>query len=162
MEKAFKTLADKIITTEELNFILQEINQIHNLVFKETNKLLSKKLDEIKNQKLKTALEKWEKDKIISNIPSQQAQFLEDLKKYLQQIPQIRMQVARPLPSGFLKKLALWFQKETGKKIILEVIFDPKVVGGVALEYQGKYYNLSLAKEIDKIIEEKRIKGLAL
>ena len=54
-----------------------------------------------------------------------------------------------------LEKISQWFEKELGQKIILDLSINPKIVGGVIIEYQGNWRDFSLEKEIDSLIPQK-------
>jgi len=155
MEKVLNKLIKEIITTEELNSILLEIDKIQREVFEKQNGSLSKIAKELENHQLENYL--LELEKIYPKNPEEQFSSLEKLKKNLQIISQIRIQIAYPVSKAFLKNIVSWIEKETHKKLILDIILNPKIVGGAIIEYQGKYENFSLEKEIDKIIREKQI-----
>jgi F0F1-type ATP synthase delta subunit len=157
MEKQFKNLADKIITNDELGFVLQEINQLQKKISERTEKDLTEKLQKTSNEKLKYFITQWEKQNLIPENNEGQSVFLEELKQYLQKIPQIRIQVARTLPDSFLEQISSWLKNNTKEKLILNIVFNPKIVGGAIIEYKGEYRNYSLAKNINKIIEKNEL-----
>lgn len=147
MKENFEDLAEKIITKEELIFFLEEISVAQKEIFKKEEGFLSKKVE----GRISEDLKKYSKN------PEQQFYFLEQLKKYLLNIPQVKLEIVFSPSANFLNKISSWLKKEIGKKIFLDLVLNPEIVGGVIIEYQGKYRNFSLAKEIDKIIAEKRI-----
>ena len=52
----------------------------------------------------------------------------------------------------------LFFESEVadaGKKIVLDISVDPKIVGGLIIEFAGKYHDYSLKTKVDEFIEQK-------
>ena len=155
MEDIFKKLTEKIITKEELIFYLQEINSIQRIIFKNINTPLSEKAKgKIREESIKK-LQELEEKKIILKNPEKNRIFFEELKKYLQSIPQLKITIAFHPEKKFINKIYSWLRKEMNQKIILDFIFNPKIIGGIIIEYQGKQLNLSLAKKIDELRKPK-------
>ena len=155
MEKYFKDFAEKIRTREELIFFLEEIARVRQIIFKDKEVSLSKKMEGKVSRELKKFLESLEKEGVISGSRERQSAFLEKLEKELQSLPEIRLEIAFSPGDDFLNKISQWFEKELSQKIILDLTINPKVVGGAIIEYQGKWRDFSLAKEIDQLILEK-------
>ncbi len=157
MEKVLKDFAKKIKTKEELTFYLEEIAQAQQIVFKNKRGPLSKKVEGKVNGKLKNFLEKLEEEEVISKSPGQQSSFLEKLKKYLQSLPEIKLEIAFLPSNEFLTRVNQWFEEELSQKIILDLITNSQIVGGAVIEYQGNWRNFSLVKELDKLISQKNL-----
>lgn len=55
------------------------------------------------------------------------------------------------LPSkSLVKKLALWFKKNFGSKVVLDIQVDPKILGGAILSFNGYYRDFSLKKKLER------------
>ena len=52
-----------------------------------------------------------------------------------------------------LKRLRNWFNANFDKKVSLEFKMDKSLVAGVVVAYQGRIYDYSLAKKVDKVYE---------
>jgi len=154
MEKHFKDFAEKIRTKEELIFFLEEIARVRQIIFRDKEVSLSKKIEGKVNGELKKFLESLEKEGIISGSRERQSAFLEKLGKELQSLPEIRLEIAFPPDDDFLNKISQWLEKKLDQKIILDLTINPKVVGGAIIEYQGNWREFSLAKEIDQLISQ--------
>ena len=89
--------------------------------------------------------------KIISKNPEDNRIFFENLKKYLQNLPQVKIVIAFRPKKEFINKISLWLEKEINQKVILDLAFNPEIVGGALIEYQGRQVDLSLAKEIESL-----------
>lgn len=159
MEKVLEDFAKKIKTKEELIFYLEEITQVQQIIIKNKRKplTLSKKIEGKVSEEFKNFLERLEKEEAISKNLGQQSSFLEKVKKYLQSLPEIKLEIAFLPSREFLTRINQWLEKELGQKIILDLIINPKIVGGAVIEYQGNWRNFSLGKEIDKLISQKSL-----
>jgi len=155
MEELFEEFAKKIKTKEELIFYLEELSQAQEVAFRQGEALLSEKLKGKISEGLKNFFEKMEEKGMLSKNPEQQSSFLEKIKKYLLSLPEVKLEIAFSPSSDFLKKINLWFKEELGQKVILDLTVNPKIVGGAIIEYQGNWQDYSLAKKIDRLINDK-------
>jgi F0F1-type ATP synthase delta subunit len=48
-------------------------------------------------------------------------------------------------------KVKEWFREKVKRRVILDIFVNPKIVGGARIEFQGKWRDFSLEKEIEKI-----------
>lgn len=145
----------KILTKENLLNFIEEINKRQQSVFKTK----FKEVAEVENENLAFCFKILEKEKIVFESPEKESVFLEELKKYLLGLPLISLQIALLPSDKFLEKISLWLEEELKQKIILDINVNPKIVGGAMIECQGKYLNLSLEKEIDRLIPSKKYEG---
>jgi len=151
MAEIFEEIIKKIITKEELIFFLEEINLLEKSIFIDVEIPLSEKLKGKVNEEFRSWLEKLEKEKFIPQSPDQQFSFFEKIKKDLLEVPQIRLEIAFQPSKEFLLRIRKWFKEEINREIILDIVVNPKITGGAIIEYQGKYLDFSLAKEITSI-----------
>jgi len=152
MEEIFEDLTKKIITKEDLILFLEEINLLEQIVFKNIEVPLSERVKGKIREEFRDELQKLEKESIISGSPNQQFSFFDELKNYLQKIPQVKLEIAFEPSEDFLLRIEKWFKEKNHRKVILDLIINPKIVGGAIIEYQGNWRDFSLVKEIDKII----------
>jgi F0F1-type ATP synthase delta subunit len=124
------------------------------LVFKSQAKL-SEKAEKLGDKNLYQFFLKLEEKEKIGSDQKEQFNLLEKLKDWLKKLPVLKLEIAFLPSEKTIEKISYWLKKEVGKKIILDIYFNPKIVGGAILEYEGKFANLSLAKEIEKIFYEK-------
>lgn len=150
-ESFLKDLSSRILTKEELIVLFEEICLVQNCIFKDTNIPLSEKLKGKTRKEFTDFLKKIEKENSDFLNPNQQCAFFEDLKKNLKKIPQLKLEVAFEPSVEFLLKIKQWFYEKNRKEIILDFLVNPGIVGGAIIEYQGKYCNFSVGKEIDEL-----------
>jgi F0F1-type ATP synthase delta subunit len=153
MEDLFQQIAQKLITKEDLLFFLEDINTAKELIFRKPDLPLAQKAKSIVSEEFREILKKLEETPSFSTKEGQ-IQTLDKLKKYLLSFPQIKLTLAFSPSLEFLKKISDWLIKETHQKVILDVFINPKITGGVIVEYKGKYLDLSLAKKIQQFLRE--------
>lgn len=154
MERILEEITEKINTKEDLILFLEEINILENLIFKDLEIPLSERAEKKIEESFRILLKKWEKEKIIPYSPAETFSFLEKLKKELQKLPQIKLEIAFQPSEDFISKIKKWFEDTLGKRVVLNFIINQELVAGVIIEYQGKREDFSLAKKITSFISQ--------
>ncbi|MEF8847029.1 MAG: F0F1 ATP synthase subunit delta [Candidatus Paceibacterota bacterium] len=142
-----QSTTENITTKQDLIYLLDDINQAREVVFEGEQASLEKKTKNLVGEELRNILQKQSS----LSTRQQQVDFLDELKDYLQQTPQIKLTVAFSPSDDFLEEISEWLEKEIGEKVIIDLITNHEIVGGAIIEYQGRYLNLSLAKKIDQL-----------
>jgi hypothetical protein len=140
----------KILTKEELIFFLEEINILEGFIFKDVGVPLSEKVKGKLSEEFGSFLEKLEREKILPSSSNQQFSFFEELKENLKNIPQVRLEIAFQPSKEFLLKMREYLKELTGQDLVLDIILNPEVMAGAIIEYQGRCFDFSLAKEMGK------------
>lgn len=149
MEKALLDILEKISTSEDLYFFLEEIEKLRNLSFEKPKSSLLEKSKEKIGSKMFSLLKKWEEEKLIPSSTKEQSFFFQKIEEELQEIPKVKMKTAFQPSEDFISKIRKKIKEILGtNRFILDISVDPKVVGGVVIEYQGKYFDGSLAEKI--------------
>lgn len=141
---------DKIKTKEDLINILNEIATIKQIIFK--NKDWPHFKEELKN-KISIFFEKFVEGLEKIKLDPRNLSFWEDLERKLKNLDEIRLEIAFQPTDSFVENLSEWLKKELGRKIILDIKYNPKIVAGAIVEFKGKWADFSIAKEIDKLYE---------
>jgi F0F1-type ATP synthase delta subunit len=155
MEKYFDDLAKRIKTKEELISFLEDIIKVRQIIFKNKDGLLSSKVEGKVNEELKKLIAGLEKKKVISKSAEKQAVFCERLEKYLQSLPQLKLEIAFHPQESSIVRISEWIKKELGDKTIIDLNINPKIIGGAIIEHQGNWRDFSLSKEIDSLVSQK-------
>lgn len=151
MREYFLKLDEKIKSKEDLIFFLEEIDLASDLILREPKKELSQKLRGRIVSDLVEILEELKKKEKQYQDPQEQIFFLQLLKKYLTSLPKIKIEIAFEPERKTLKKISQWFKENLKKKVILDLKINPKIIGGVKIEYRGKWRDFSLAKKIKEM-----------
>jgi F0F1-type ATP synthase delta subunit len=146
------SLLKNVFTKEDLISLKQEISEIQKKIFSQSG-LLSEKVKNIARRELLEFILEAESKGEIYFDPKEQFEFLENLKRRLESLPVLKMVLAFSPPVGTIEKISQFLERELGKKIILDLSCNPEIIGGAILEYEGKYINLSLAKNLEKILK---------
>ena len=152
MKSLKERVQDYIYTKEDLNLFIQDTEKISDLVFKNPKLPLREKIEKSK-EKISNKFYDFflelsqdnhsDKEKILKE--------LEETKEELLKLPVLKIQLAfSPTPS-FIKEISDWLKRNLKKKVLLDVEVNPVIVGGAILEYRGRYLDLSLKKEIEKL-----------
>jgi F0F1-type ATP synthase delta subunit len=151
MEKIFEKLSEKVITEDDLVFFLEQLNTLKKFLFSQTQIPLSERLKGKVDEKFRKEIEKLEKEKILTSSQKEQFSFFKELENFLLKIPKVKLEIAFEPSEEFIFKLKAWFQEKVKKRMILDIIVNPKVIGGAKIEFQGKCKDFSLEKEIEKL-----------
>ena len=152
MKSLKERVQDYIYTKEDLNLFIQDAEKISGLVFKNPKLPLREKIEKSK-EKISNKFYDFFLE-LSQDNHSDKERILKELKKTkkeLLKLPVLKIQLAfSPTPS-FIKEISDWLKRNLKKKVLLDVEVNPVIVGGAILEYRGKYLDLSLKKEIEKL-----------
>ena len=146
------SLLKNVFTKEDLISLKQEISAIQKTIFSQKGLLSEKAKNIAKKELFEFILEAEKRGEIYLNL-NEQFEFLENLKRKLDSLPVLKMILAFSPPLTTIEKISQFLEKEVGRKIILDLSCNPEIIGGAILEYEGKYTNLSLAKNLEKVLK---------
>jgi len=143
-KEIIKVIESEIFTKEDLIVFLEELSLIQNFIFQQNIS------DRILREKL-TPLGLWLAQKLLSYPSEKGNNIINFLKEYFSKRPIAIITLAFSPTSDILKKISDWFLCHTKEKVILDIKVAPEILGGLIIEFKGKYLDLSLQKQIDKI-----------
>jgi F0F1-type ATP synthase delta subunit len=146
------SLLKNVFTKEDLLSLKQEISEIQKKIFSQSGLLSEKAKNIARKELLEFILEAESKGEIYFD-PKEQFEFLENLKRRLESLPVLKMVLAFSPPLGTIERISQFLERDLGKKIILDLSCNPEIIGGTILEYEGKYINLSLAKNLERVLK---------
>lgn len=146
-------LFGKILTKDDVLYLKEKILKLQQEVFRKAGSL-SEKAKEVSEKELVEIIFDSEKKGKISLDPKKQFDYLENLQKELDDLPVLKMVLAFSPSPEIIKRISQ-FVREGGEKIVLDIAVNPEIIGGVILEYKGKYLDLSFCKEVKNFIEKK-------
>ncbi len=148
-EETFSLLTKEIITAEDLYFFIEQINVIKKYLFADITKgSLFERIKGKVDERIRLKLEELEKKNLLPQELIEKSVFFEELKKYLHSLPQIKLEVAFLPNKTFLTKIKKWLEETINREMVLDILVNPEIVGGVNIEYQGKYFGWSLAEKL--------------
>ena len=140
-------LLSTINTTEDRNRLYSEIELVSAAIYKEGE--LVKVLG---SQVSRTLAEH------IGNETSTEtlSRKISDLKKSLDELAVVKLTLAYEPSQSTIDKILAFLRQNLGEKIILEVKFESKILGGVIFEFRGLYRDYTLRTKLDDIFKNKR------
>lgn len=149
----FDNLTDNIITKQDLVYLLDDINQAREVIYKKKKGKLSDKTQNIASKKLRNTIEKQEERGNLKTRP-QQEEFLDQLENYFKNLPQIQLTLAFSPSDSFLEEISQWLKNQIGQRTIINLTVNPEIVGGAIIDHEGHHLDLALSKKIKESIHE--------
>jgi F0F1-type ATP synthase delta subunit len=146
------SLLERIFTKEDIISLKEDISKIQKVIFSKSGTLSEKAKGIVKKELFEFILEAERQGEIDFNS-QEQFEFLENLKIKLDSLPLLKMTLAFSPTQSTIEKISQFLENKLGKKIILDISYNPEILGGAILEYRGKYLNLSLAKNLEKSLK---------
>jgi F0F1-type ATP synthase delta subunit len=146
------SLLERIFTKEDIISLKEDISKIQKVIFSKSGTLSEKAKGIVKKELFEFILEAERQGEIDFNS-QEQFEFLENLKIKLDSLPLLKMTLAFSPTQSTIEKISQFLENKLGKKIILDISYNPEILGGAILEYRGKYLNLSLAKNFEKSLK---------
>jgi hypothetical protein len=156
MEELFKRFSEQVKTREDLIVLIDEIEEAARLAYVgEPGVSLSEKLAGMSGgaaEKFRKTIESLETEGKFPANRRDQNTFFNELKKYLSSLSVVRLVLAFTPREEFLEHLSDYFEKATGKKIVLDVLVKEGAVAGCLVEYEGEYRDYSMAKKLEEVL----------
>ena len=145
---SFRLLADSIITADQLAEIRDDIRTISQMNFKFGSGSLSSQIKDKVGSSFYFYISSLEAEGRLPTAPSL-GKFLSDINKSLSEINKVSLTLAFNPSLDFQKEVVLWFKNNLGKKVVAEFVVDEGIIGGLKIEYMGKYKDCSKASEVN-------------
>lgn len=137
-----QTRSDLVALEEKLNILSDTFGKVttnHEQVIKET-------LDFITFNKLNEDFQM-----LNLNLNSQEdfENYLELIQRKLTQLKVLKITTAIVPTKETVDEIFYWAQNALSKSILLDLNTDPTLIGGIIVEYQGKYKDYSFKKKLE-------------
>lgn len=172
MEKKEKEMKERLeIILEKEKEVEREIERLekkeNELRGTEREREIEQERWRLEEERIKIEKEKWEIKEQIKKIQEEREQkeeinlrpllfFLEQLRKSLLSLPVINLEIAFNPEKETIEKIYQWFLKSLKQKVILNFKINPRIIGGLILEYQGKIWDDSLREKIKREIQSQK------
>lgn len=133
--------------------LVEQIEGLFRFLFRDRPGAISTKAGEYLTPNLAAVFRDIEEKGLEPKDDDKQSDFLYALIDYLKKVPQVKMALAFEPSINFVDRLNLSITRAAGKKIILDIKVDPRIVAGAQFEYQGKYFDGSMQKGVELFIE---------
>lgn len=81
-------------------------------------------------------------------------EFLENLQKKISSLTVASMKIAFEPDERIIGSISEWFLINLKKQVLLEIIIDKSLIGGVDISYSGEFRNYSIREDFEKILNE--------
>lgn len=78
--------------------------------------------------------------------------FLKSLRQIILEMKTINITLAKEPTDEIIDSIHTWLTRNVGKELIINFGKDEDLIGGAQIDYQGKYFELSLKKELQDAI----------
>ncbi|OGH31136.1 MAG: hypothetical protein A3J69_00120 [Candidatus Levybacteria bacterium RIFCSPHIGHO2_02_FULL_42_12] len=132
-----------------------------DLLLSEIDELLSS-LYVIKKNALQTVLEKSVRVDVARGIesllprskkPEDIKTVLHSLRNDVQKIPTLKVTLAFEPSEKMIETLYDWAKETLGEIVLLDITYDPLIVGGVVMSWKGAYIDASLKTKLDNNLQ---------
>lgn len=130
---------DFIRTTEERDTILNSIDILLNNLY-----MVNSRLEKDINASDYLYIKKETSGEITNSS-------LSSLKEKLINLPVIGLTVSFVPNDKLIQKLSDWVKKNVNKEIIINLICDPEILGGLQISYKGQYMDESFSRKLGKV-----------
>ena len=139
-----------IYTQEDRAFVLSKLEKLEQSSFS-VKSSFEESVHEVFSLSVGQSLLESAKSAEVSLLdPGAVQRFLHSTQAEIKAVPVITVCLAFTPSYDLLRSITKWFDAECRMKIITEYRVDPSIVGGVAIELNGKYIDYSLKKLIDQ------------
>jgi F0F1-type ATP synthase delta subunit len=140
-------------TREDLLELEVDINQVEAKLYSSSFKL-ENLAGEVSAGFLKL-LSDLDKDSLLPNQVDEREKLFKDLKEFLQNFDRVGLTLAFSPSKDFLSKLSHWFGSSLEKPLVLDILVNPEIAGGLILEHAGNYRDYSISENLNKTLADK-------
>lgn len=152
ISSSFKYFLDGITSEDDLVTVTGDLATVKTLIFQRGRKsLVSKITGRVSGGFLET-VELLSAKKILPGDSGGLEDYFERLEEYIKSLGRVNLTLAFEPSRKFLEEIAEWFEKNLGKKVILAILVKEEIIGGVQIEYNGKYKDYSKGELVEKVV----------
>jgi len=152
---AFIPFANLINGKDDFFRILEEIEGTKRFLFRDKMGPISLKAGEYLSPDLSRVFGQIEQLGLEPTTDDKQQDFLNDIMEFLKTIPVVKIIFAFEPTASFVAGVNSKLSNAVGKKIILDYAVDEDIVGGVKIEYLGKFGDFSLEPAVETFLKGK-------
>jgi F0F1-type ATP synthase delta subunit len=156
----YQEFIEGILTQEQLNARIEDIEGTSAWIYKGGKVPLSEKIKSSVSESFRSLVAGLEKKEQLPNVRKDVSDFFKGLIRTLEEIPVVRLTLAFLPSDEFLTKLAAWLRKQTGKRVVVDIIVDEQIIAGCKFEYKGEYRDFSFASKLNEVIEQGALKAI--
>lgn len=132
-----------IQTKEDLSLLLEEIDLLKASLFNSKgNDFETVLTSEIRISSANVIRQDLSENKI------EPKKYLEGLQEFLKNVEEIKIQVAYEPTARGLSAIREWISANIQEFVVLDLYYNPSVIGGAAISFKGKYHDGTITKKL--------------
>jgi hypothetical protein len=150
MEKSLQELVEKLITVPQRDYFVDSIDVLisslyssHQTIFELTSLSISLPYSDL-------LVRMYHEQNLLENDKDGCKAILNTIKKTVTSIETIELRVAFNMTEADVKDIKNWFFYQLKRQMLLNIIVDPSLIGGLVIYRNGIYKDYSVAAYIDR------------
>lgn len=144
-------------TTEDLNELSFEIDNLLSSIFETNNQSFDKALKSISIDTAKKINDAISKNGINTANKELIRNFLDGLKKLLGKFKTIRLIISIDPSHNVIENIHNWVVSNLGEGYLLDIETNQNLLGGAIIEFDGKYKDFTVKKDLENVFLSKKI-----
>lgn len=144
-----KIVAENLKTKEDLVEKIDSLNSLRMLVFKDNS------VDKTALNQAYLAAFGRNIDENLSSNREALSTLIDQTQNYLESLKVVNLTLAFEPSHEFLLRLKKFFQEALGQTVVINLVVNPTIIGGVILENNGKYLDYSSAAILDSAFQDR-------
>lgn len=144
-------LIQKLRTKDDLETLRGELDVLRNTLYQS---------DTNYSEVLKNEVRGWVSEIITRESKDTDVkEYLDEIDKSLNLVPVLVVAISFEPSEKFIEKLSNWLKENIAKDLVVDILFNTQLIGGIQLSFRGKYLDISLRKKIAKELETVSLVG---
>ena len=153
-EEVFQKFVEDIATAQQLNARSEDIEEAKRWIYKGGQAPLGEKIKSSVPEGFRILIAELEGSSRLPNSRKELGEFFKGLIEYIDKIPSVKLNLAFFPGEEFLNKLTDWLENQLGKKAVVDVSVDERIIAGAMIEYAGEYRDYSFASKLDEVLKK--------
>lgn len=137
------------MTSDDVALLQTEIDLLKKSLF-----LVGKEAQDMFEQVAKNQVRAWVGQAILEHAGTTtkaRETYLTQLFSELKKLPSMHLEIAIEPTYELLTQIQQWLHRELNTSFILELEYNPTLIGGAVITYQGKYHDGSLKTQLEEV-----------
>jgi F0F1-type ATP synthase delta subunit len=147
----YSDLLTTVVTNSDASLLRQELELLQAALFK----VKEGNFDEV----LKEQIRAWVAEELRAEFAKPEVKkekALEEMLTQLKELPTVQLTLAFEPTQHNLGHIHEWLIRTLGTHVLVDVLYQPNMIGGAAVSYQGKYFDGSLAQKLEDYYTQKK------
>ena len=148
-------LLSEVRTTSEADLLLDELEQLKRSLYEHGERSFE--------STLKGQVRFWVAEIIRGEVKDTDTEkYLINMIQRIEELEEFKLTLAFEPSSTGLNRMLSFVRENINENLILELKYDPSIIGGSLISYNGKYHDFSMKDAFDHEFEKQREKYLRM